>query len=214
MKIFYHRTLKVGIAAAFSITFFVLLLLQLSSFTYVWADSDTATGGQAFSISKEAAPRLVAPGSTVTYSITVRNLASVNLSPKRIEDTLPDGFTFIGNSKLTTVSGEQLEFNPSTSDNKLTWVFDGDTLQTIPPNQSIVVTYQVRSSTNTGSYTNRACLVDPENICSSSTVSVTTNPEAGLTDSILIALLILIPGGMLASHIYEKNRFENRVLNS
>lgn len=175
--------------------------------------NNTSSTGSTFSLQKIAAPITVSPNSVITYSITIRNISTTNAAPRNIEDTLPEGFSFVGNSKLTTVNGEQLEFAPTSNQgNKVTWAFDGDTLQSIPPNQNIVITYQARTGTQTGNFTNRACLTNPENVCASATVNVILNPNASLNDNLIIALLIIIPSIILFITLRRNKSFEQKVL--
>lgn len=185
-----------------------IISIKISSFP-VKADA----AGNTFTVQKVAAPTTISPNSILTYSITIRNTGNVNLAPQSLEDTLPEGFTFVGNAKLTTVQGQQVEFPPTqTQGNKITWVFDGDRLQSIPPNQNIVITYQVRTGSETGAYTNRACLISPENVCASATVNVITSPNASLNDDVIIALLIILPGVILIITLYNNKSFEKKIL--
>lgn len=175
--------------------------------------NNTSNTGSTFSLQKIAAPTTVSPNSVITYSITIQNISTTNAAPRNIEDTLPQGFSFIGNSKLTTVNGQQVEFAPtSTQGNKITWAFDGDTLQSIPPNQNIVITYQIRTGSETGNFTNRACLTNPENVCASATVNVILSPNASLNDDLIIALLVIIPSIILFITLRRNKSFEQKVL--
>ncbi len=163
--------------------FFALFLAVI-----IPAKADSTTGST-FTITKAAAPATVAPSGTITYSITLKNISTSNAAPQAVADTLPTGFTFAGNPKLTTISGTQVTFTPTQTGQTLTWTFDGDSLQSIPQNQQIVISYQVTASSTTGTYRNTACLTAPENICANQDVIVATAPSAGIVSDVLLGLL-------------------------
>lgn len=187
------------------------LMLSLNFFTPVFADSATGT---TFTITKSSAPTTVSPSGSIAYSITIRNNSSSNASPQVVTDTLPTGFTYAGNPKLTTVGGTQVDFTPSQNGQVLTWTFDGDTLQTIPQDQQIVISYQVTASSSTGTFTNTACLTQPENICTTHDVVVTTNPNAGIVSNIVLAIIISAVLILVGAKLINPKRpsFEAKVL--
>jgi len=196
-----YKTLWITICALMVLPFFVLS-----------AKADTATG-TTFSVTKAVAPSTAAPSSTLAYSITIRNISSTNAAPQVVTDTLPAGFSYSGNARLTTVSGSQVTFTPQTSGQTLTWTFDGDALQSVPPNQQIVISYQVTAPSSNGQFTNQVCLTQPENVCTQATVTITTTPNTGLLDNVFLGIII---GGILlfiASRMpHTKETFEEKLL--
>lgn len=186
------------------------LSLFFSSFSLVKADSAT---GDTFTVTKAAAPSTISPSGTISYSITIRNDSSVNSAPQTVEDTLPTGFTFAGNGQLTTLTGSQVTFTPTQDGQVLTWEFDGDTLQSIPQDQQIVISYQVTASETVGTFTNTACLIEPEEVCATQDVVVTTNPNTGIVENTLLGITI---GGILVYFATKLTRvrktFEQKVL--
>lgn len=191
----------------------ILSLLIICSLSVVpQAKADSATGN-IFSITKAVAPTTISPNSILAYSLTIKNISSINAAPQVINDTLPAGFTYVGNSKLTTVTGNQIEFAPTISGQILTWTFDGDTLQSVPPNQTIVISYQVKASSTPGVYQNRACIIQPENICSVANVNVAINPNASLESNVILGILIGSILLVVALSIPKKRKsFEDNVL--
>ncbi|BDQ04837.1 MAG: hypothetical protein KatS3mg084_0355 [Candidatus Dojkabacteria bacterium] len=176
------------------------------------AKADTVNGTN-FAIKKDVAPATVSPEATVSFSITITNLSNVNTTPQTVTDTLPEGFTFVGNSVLTTVTGSQINFNPQINGNTLTWTFDGDTLQSLPPNQNIVITFQTKAGSNTGTYTNRACLTQPENVCATANVVVAVNPNTSIQNNVLFGLLVGSIALFIAISLPKTQRsFEQKVI--
>lgn len=193
-----------------------ILLLILAFVTFFLsvpiAKADTASG-TTFSITKVAAPTTVAPGSTLAYSVTIRNISQTNAAPQIVTDTLPQGFSYVGNARLTTVSGSQVTFTPTVSGQLLTWTFDGDTLQSIPANQNIVISYQVSASSTTGTYPNQACIVQPENVCAVANVTVAVNPNTSLESNVILGILIGCILIVIALSIPKtKKSFEEKIL--
>lgn len=200
---------------AFIILFFLLYFIFSMNFK-INADTGGIGGaggtGRTFTISKSVAPSTVSPNALITYSITIRNNSSTNAAAISLEDTLPEGFSFNNISRLTTVEGRQIDFTPTVTGNRLIWRFEGSNVQSIPPNQSIVITYQVRTGQSTGTFNNRACLTQPENICAVASVIVTINPNASISPNIILALLIGIPLLIFGISVYRGTTFEKRVL--
>lgn len=189
----------------------VAFLFVVCTFTFI-AKADTGTG-TTFSVTKAVAPATAAPSSTLTYSITIKNISQANAAPQVVTDTLPTGFTFAGNSLLTTIAGNQVTFTPQSSGQVLTWTFDGDTLQSIPADQDIVISYQVTASSTTGEFSNQVCLTQPENVCTQSTVTITTNPNTGILDNIWIGLAIGVFLIFVASKMpHSRISFEEKVM--
>jgi uncharacterized repeat protein (TIGR01451 family) len=192
---------------------FFLLLFTLLSVSINIAKADTATG-ETFRLNKVASPSTVAPGGTVTYAVTITNVSTTNAAPQTIIDTLPTGFTYSGNGTLTTISGSQVPFAPTVTQNILSWSFDGETLQSIPPNQNIVVSYAVTASSETGVFTNQACLTAPENVCVTTPVTVANNPNTGIVED--IAMTTLLGGIAIYAGLYlrKQRSFEERIISS
>jgi fimbrial isopeptide formation D2 family protein len=189
----------------------ILVLFLVLNINPALADS---ANGSIFTITKASAPATTSPSGTITYSITLRNNTDTNAAPLSVTDTLPAGFTLKGNPQLTTVSGGQVTFPPTVSGQVLTWTFDGDTLQSIPQNQQIVISYQVTASNLPGTYTNTACLAEPENICVTNDVVVARTPNTNIFDNVTTGILIggimIIIAFVITS--YFKRPFEYRVL--
>jgi fimbrial isopeptide formation D2 family protein len=171
------------------LTFF-LLALPLFAFT---AKADSGTG-TTFEVTKAVAPATAAPNGTLTYSITIKNISETNAAPLTVRDTMPEGFSYSNNAKLTKIDGTQVDFAPATAGQVLTWTFDGDTLQSIPQNQTVVISYSLTAPATTGEYTNQACLVTPEEVCATANVTITTTPNTGILDNIFIFIAV---GGLL-----------------
>jgi fimbrial isopeptide formation D2 family protein len=174
----------------------VLLLGMSFSLATGIVRADTASGS-IFSVQKTAAPEPAGVSSDVSFAITITNISSSGAAPTEATDTLPDGFTYNNDSKLTDVNGIQGSFSPVVSGQTLTWTFDGDTLQTLEEDENIVISFTAKTPSTTGVYTNHACLSLPENVCTTTEVTVQTNPNTGLAENILLlstagTLLILI----------------------
>lgn len=183
------------------LTCLLTFIMTFSLIGVVHADSATGT---TFTVTKAAAPSTLAPSGTVSYSITIKNNSSTNSAPQEVTDTLPAGFTYSGNGLLTTLTGSQVTFTPSVSGQTLTWTFDGDTLQSIPQDQQIVISYQVIASSTVGSYTNTACLTLPEEVCATQDVIVTNNPNTGIVENATLGIII---GGILIYAGSQLTRF-------
>lgn len=194
----------------------ILNLLGVLFFTAVLLVSPVSadtTSGTNFRVTKAATPTITTPSSTVAYAITILNISQTNQAPQTVTDTMPAGFAYAGNAKLTQVSGTQVAFEPTTAGQVLTWTFDGDTLQSIPANQSIVISYQVTVPSSTGEFTNTACLTVPENVCAEEQITVTTNPNTGIVENIFVAMAgaaLLIAIGIRFSQ--NRKSFEGKVL--
>ncbi|MCX8035342.1 MAG: DUF11 domain-containing protein [Candidatus Dojkabacteria bacterium] len=195
----------------------LIVILTLSVFSillqshYVFADLATGTR---FSIEKNVSPQTVARGGSVIYSVTIKNITtSETLTPEIVEDKLPQGFVYSGEPKLVKTSGEEVAFEPvSTSDGVIRWEFDGDTIQQLNPNQSIVITYKVRVDNPGQNTENEVCLIEPEEICAKARVNISTAaPNAGIND-VFLPILILISIIMILSFFNRPKSFERNIL--
>ena len=175
------------------------------------ADSGTGT---TFSVTKNATPNPVGISSDINFSISIKNISNANSAPTQVVDTLPSGFVYNNDAKLTNLAGTQSAFTPTVSGQTLTWAFDGDTLQTIPSNQNIVISFSAKTPATAGSYSNQACLTQPENVCS--TVNFTVeggSPQAGIVQNTSIVLgigTVLALGGVKLRK--KKLNFEQSIL--
>lgn len=167
--------------------FGILILVNILAQNSFPAKADTARGTN-FSVTKTGTPSTVSPQGTVNYIISIENIGQANAAPQIVRDTLPAGFSYIGNGKLTTVQNTQINFAPTVSGQVLTWTFDGTTLQTIPPTDNIIISYSVRATSTIGNFTNQACLVQPENVCANFTVTVANSPAAGIIQTGLLGI--------------------------
>lgn len=189
----------------------ILIFLFLFSTHFVYADLATGTR---FSIEKNVSPQTVARGGTVIYSVTIKNITtSETLTPEIVEDQLPQGFVYSGEPKLVKTSGEEIAFEPvSNSNGVIRWEFDGDTIQQLNPNQSIVITYKVRVDNPGQNTENKACLIEPEEVCAKARVNISnTAPNAGIND-ILLPTLIFI-SILIIVYLYKRSKsFEKNIL--
>jgi uncharacterized repeat protein (TIGR01451 family) len=187
--------------------------LFISINTTTKADSGTGT---TFSVTKNATPNPVSVSSDINFSISIKNISNANSAPTQVVDTLPSGFVYNNDAKLTNLSGTQSAFTPTISGQTLTWAFDGDTLQTIPSNQNIVISFSAKTPATAGSYSNQACLTQPENVCSTVNFTVQSGtPQAGIiqnTSIILGAGTLLTVGGIKLRK--KKLTFEQTVLSN
>ncbi len=193
--------------------FFVLILIFLFLFSTYYAYADLATGTR-FSIEKNVSPQTVARGGTVIYSVTIKNITtSETLTPEIVEDKLPQGFVYSGEPKLIKTSGEEVAFEPVTnSDSVIRWEFDGDTIQQLNPNQSIVITYKVRVDNPGQNTENEVCLIEPEEICTKARVDISnTAPNAGINDMFLPTLIFVFI--LVTWYLYNRSKsFEKNIL--
>lgn len=192
--------------------FVTIFLISFSLFPLM-AKADSASG-TIFSITKTVAPSTASISSVIAYSITIKNISASNEGPLTITDTLPTGFSYSGNSLLTKIDGTQVTFTPQISGQTLNWTFDGDTLQSIPPDQTVVISYQVTAGSTIGDFVNNVCLTTPENVCTQATVTIATNPNTGILDNIGLGIISGIALIIIASKLrYSKNSFESRLMN-
>jgi fimbrial isopeptide formation D2 family protein len=171
------------ILALFSIVLSVAFLTSSSA----KADSTTGTS---FEITKTATPSTVSPSSTVNFTVSLKNISTggLNQTPQTVVDTLPEGFAFANDAKLTKLDGTQVAFAPSSvSGQVVTWTFQGEFSEAIPTNQNVVISYAATASATIGTYENNACLTAPENICAKASIIVQTSPTAGLRENLALA---------------------------
>ena len=71
----------------------------------------TVSAGYALSISKTASASVVAPGESLTYTITVLNSGNISPDPFTIIDTLETGLEFVSSSPEANISGQILTWN-------------------------------------------------------------------------------------------------------
>ncbi len=177
--------------------------------------ADSATGST-FTVTKTATPSTAGVSSPVSFTISIKNNTTVNTAPQTVTDTLPEGFVFLNDAKLTTLDGSQVDFAPTAAGQVLTWNFDAGNLQSIPQDENIVIAFSATSPATAATYTNQACLTVPENVCASAQVVVQAGtPQAGLVDNILIALglgsvLILIGRNRFKNYYTFERKLENK----
>jgi len=183
--------------------------------------ADSASG-TTFTVTKTATPSTVGPSAAVNFTISIKNISAANAAPTEVTDTLPAGFVYNNDSKLTDLQGTQIlcsatsttSFCPTVSGQTITWTFDGTTLQSIPQNQNIVLSFTANAPATVGTYTNTACLTQPENICANATITVQAGtPQAGIIQNIATVVIIgtlLIVMGMKISH--KKKSFEDSLI--
>ena len=98
-------------------------------------------------ISKSVTPAAVAPGDSVTYTVSIRNNGSVTAFADQIVDQLPDGFVYLPGttSGITTV-------DPAESGQTLSW----DSHWLIAPGASANLVFQAQTASTPGIYYNDA----------------------------------------------------------
>lgn len=109
-------------------------------------------------VEKSVTPSVVAPGGTVTYTITLSNRSSVAVPISSITDHLPDGFSYIAGSTTGVTTDD-----PATSGQDLTW--SGS--YSIPAGSvdapaTLNLSFQATASTVLGTYTNSASATGAE----------------------------------------------------
>jgi fimbrial isopeptide formation D2 family protein len=174
---------------------FILLAAAVVSSPSVKADS---ASGTTFEITKTATPATVAPSGTVNFTVSIKNIDASNQTPQTVTDTLPEGFTFTNDAKLTKLDGTQVAFAPSSvSGQVVTWTFQGEYTEAIPTTQNVVISYATTASSTVGTYENNACLTAPEEVCAKATIVVQANPQAGLKENISIAMGVAAVAGVV-----------------
>jgi fimbrial isopeptide formation D2 family protein len=195
----------------------LLIVLPIAFLTTTPATADSAVG-TSFEVTKTATPDTVSPSGTVNFTISLKNIAidGSTQTPQTVTDTLPDGFSFANDSKLTKLDGTQVTFTPSSvSGQVVTWTFDGDTTEAIPQYDNVVISFSTTAPEATGSYENTACLTTPEEVCTTATVTVQTSPVAGVIENIvLIAGVGAIAAIFGSLSLRKKRNFEEDVLSS
>lgn len=200
----------------FSLVIAVLLCLPLGLLN-VKADS---ASGTIFAVTKTGTPSTVNPSSAVAFAISVENISSASAVPEEIVDTLPQGWTYNNDAKLTNIDGEQSIFAPSISGQTLTWSLTGSNAQTVAQGDNIVISFTATSPSATGSYTNEGCLTLPERVCAEASVTVeaggvgaTTTPDAGLKENVMLlsgtAILLFVIAYLL---VKDKRSFEQKLV--
>jgi fimbrial isopeptide formation D2 family protein len=167
---------------------FLLIALPIIFLAGTPAMADSASSAS-FQITKTAAPSTVARSSPINFTVSIKNINALGQAqtPQTVVDTLPDGFVFINDSKLTKLDGTQVAFAPSSVNGTVvTWTFAGEFTEAIPQNQNVVISYSATSAANTGVYENNACLTAPENVCAKATITVQSSPVAGLKENIAL----------------------------
>ena len=104
---------------------------------------------------KSVAPAAVAPGGTVTYTLTLTNSGTGNsATPVKVYETLPSGFTFTGLKQVTVNGANVTAFSSATAGTPVTISLPA--AQAISPGSTavIVFTAQVGASVTAGSYCN------------------------------------------------------------
>jgi uncharacterized repeat protein (TIGR01451 family) len=110
------------------------------------------------SVTKSVTPSAVAPGGTVTYSITLNNPSSSAVPISSVTDHLPDGFAYLSGSSTGLTTDD-----PAISGQDLTW--SGS--YSIPAGSvaspgTVTLTFQATASTILGTYTNSASATGAE----------------------------------------------------
>lgn len=166
----------------------LLIALPLVYLTGSPAKADSASS-TSFQITKTATPSTVSPSSTVNFTVAIKNIGTAGMSqtPQTVIDTLPAGFTFTNDAKLTKLDGTQIDFAPgSTIGQVVTWTFEGDTTEAIPQNENVVISYSATASAVEGNYQNNACLTAPEKVCATATITVQSTPATGLKENLAL----------------------------
>src|SRR5690606_20716317 len=97
----------------------------------------------------------VAPGGTVTYTITLRNPSSASVPISSITDNLPDGFAYVPGSTTGVTTDD-----PTVAGQDLTWADNFDLPGgSVDTPGTISLTFQATASSVEGVYTNTATAV-------------------------------------------------------
>jgi fimbrial isopeptide formation D2 family protein len=188
-----------------------IMILGCLMFLPVKADR---SDGTTFAITKVATPSVVGVSSNVSFAITIENISSSNSAPVKVVDTLPTGWTFNNDAKLTDLEDETTDFTPTVDGQVLTWVFDGSTLQSIPQNDNIVINFSAKSPATTGTFINQGCLEEPEQVCANAQIDVQAGiPSTGIVENIAV-IGLLSTSLILISLMIRKNKksFEDKML--
>lgn len=106
--------------------------------------------------SKSASPTSVSSSATTTYTITVENKDDKSVSPNKIIDELPNGFSYVtGSTDMKNAGGSTISTaDPSTSGQQLTWnIPSGNSLS---PGQSMTLEFIATAAAAAGVYCNEA----------------------------------------------------------
>jgi uncharacterized repeat protein (TIGR01451 family) len=131
----------------------------------------------AVSITKEVTPDSVAPGDTVTYTITVTNVGNVDAHLANIEEiALPAGFSYVAGSTSGLITDD-----PTISGQTLTW--NGDWV--VAPAGEATLSYQATAGGVPGTYpsgaaTDEVCIDTIVSIEETALVTVTLNADLSL----------------------------------
>ena len=108
--------------------------------------------------SKTVAPTTTTASSTVTYTITVLNTKDAALSPEKIVDELPLGFSYVTGTSVMTVTSTISTANPSivatVDDEVLTWSVPSGTV--LPSGGSMSLVFDAMASPFAGVFCNEA----------------------------------------------------------
>ena len=128
------------------------LILSLCIFpsisTNVYADDEEPVLSPDIAITKTVDPAEVTPSTEVAFEIVVTNTGDCTLDPITVNDTIPDGLSYVADSAL--VGG--VASDPSISSNTLSW-----NLTALEPGDSTTITYNVLiGDVEAGTLTNTA----------------------------------------------------------
>lgn len=191
---------------------FTVLLLGMTCM-FIPAKADRADG-TTFAITKAATPSTAAINTPVAFAITIENISGSNAAPIKIVDTLPDGWTFNNDAKLTNLEGFTADFQPTVSGQDITWTFDGTSIISVPPTDNIVISFTANAPGTVGTYLNKACLEDPETVCANAQVEVQQGtPKTGIVEN--IAIIGSLSGSLILLSLMISNKrktFEDKMI--
>ncbi|MDH5765116.1 MAG: hypothetical protein OEZ38_03790, partial [Gammaproteobacteria bacterium] len=150
-------------------------------------------------VTQSASNTEVAPGATVTYTITVDNSASpYSVSIDSIVNRLPDGFSY----QLSTTTGDFTTADPVISGQTLTWTLGAPLV--IAANGSASLDFTATASSNAGTYNNTVTVASSFGDILGDPFAVLVG-DAGLSLNIQPGSLSVNPGGQISFTLNYSN---------
>ena len=141
-------------------------------------------------ITATVSPQVAAAGDTVTYTITVKNLESGNLTIHNLVITLPSGFTYVPGS-----SGGMATHDPTVSGGGRILTWTGFNREQAPPNMTLVLSFRATVGSAIGTETiTVAPITAPQIAALTNAAPVEVVPKADLS----LTKTVSAPGTLIA----------------
>lgn len=150
-----------------------------------------------FTIVKEVDPVSVSPGDEVEFTLTITNTGDTSAYIQRVNDTLPEGFTYNDECRVTKPDGLGFDCTPILDGRSMVWTFSTDGADAIylGPGEHATIVFTVLTPDEAGTYLNVACLVIPSDGCDNAPVYVGVQPPTAVPTSLYIGAIV--GGGLL-----------------